>query len=143
MAVKVTSTVKLNLPVVRRLDAAAKTALAQTADNVHTDLVRSTTMPRKTGALQGEKTFVSVEHLDSGMVELVSEGPYARRLYFHPEYNFHRETWEIVGKDGATIDKGSGNPNAGGAWFAPYIEGEKRDYPAKVYAALYRRNAGT
>lgn len=127
MAVKVTSTVKLNLPVVRRLDAAAKTALAQTAEAVHTDLVQSTTMPRDTGALQNEKTFVSVEHLDSGMVELVSEGPYARRLYYHPEYNFRQDK----------------NPNAGGAWFAPYLEGEKRDYPARAYAALYRRNAGT
>lgn len=125
--VKATSTVKLNLGRVRQLDRAAVTALEQTAEAVHTDLVQSQTMPRKTGALQNESTFVDTSESAQGHVSLVSSTPYARRLYFHPEYNYF---------------KGE-NPNAGGEWYGPYLPGgAKADFAKKAFRTLYKREAG-
>lgn len=148
--VKASSTVQLNLGRVRQLDRAAVTALEQTAEAVHTDLVQSQTVPRKTGALQNESTFVDDSRSSFGHVEIVSSTPYARRLYFHPEYHFHREPWEHAGfkrENGELVfdvlDKGEGNPNAGGEWFAPYLAGgEKAAFAKKAFKKLYKREAG-
>lgn len=123
----VTSTVRLNLPRLRQLDQAGLDALEQTAEAIHTDLVQSQTMPFRQGTLQNDSTFVDASGKARGHVELASSTPYARRLYFHPEYQFSKAE----------------NPNAGGAWFAPYAPGgEKEDYAAKTFRQLYRREAG-
>ena len=122
----VKSTVRLNMPVIKRLDRAAVTALEMTAEAVHSDLQQSQTMPFQTGNLQNESTFVDTSESGKGYVSLVSNTPYARRLYYHPEYDF------------STAE----NPNAGGEWYNPYIKGgEKEDFAQKAYAKLYRRAA--
>ena len=90
MARNVKSTVKLNMPMVRKVTAAAKVSVAQTAEAIHTDVVQSQVIPRDTGALQNESTFVDLSDIGQGKAYLVSSTPYARRLYYHPEYNFHR-----------------------------------------------------
>ena len=109
MAKNVKSTVKLNMPVVRRLTAAAQVSLAQTAEAIHTDVVQRQVMPRDTGTLQNESTFVYTQDIANGKVELISSTPYARRLYYHPEYNFHQTPWtDESGK------KHEGNVNAKG-----------------------------
>lgn len=121
-------TIKLNLPRLRKLDRAAVTALEKTGEAVHTDLVQSQTMPFRTGNLQNESTSVDCEESAQGMVRLVSSTPYARRLYYHPEYHF------------STAE----NPSAGGQWLGPYLPGgAKEDFAAKAFAKLYRREAGT
>ena len=48
-------------------------------------------MPYKTGALQNESTFVDYESAKEGHIRLVSSTPYARRLYFNPQYDFRRD----------------------------------------------------
>jgi hypothetical protein len=53
----------------------------------------------------------------------VSTTPYARRLYFHPEYNFRK----------------SNNANAGGKWFEGFLND---DFVQSAYAALLKRNGG-
>lgn len=122
----VKSTVRLNMPVIKRLDGAAVLALELTADAIHTDLQQSQTMPYQTGNLQNESTFVDTSESKKGYVALVSNTPYARRLYFHPEYDFSTDE----------------NPNAGGEWYNPYLKGgEKEDFAQKTYAKLYRRAA--
>lgn len=90
MAKNVKSTVKLNMPVLKRLTAAAQVSLAQTAEAIHTNVVQSQVMPRDTGTLQNESTFVYTQDIANGKVELISSTPYVRRLYYHPEYNFHQ-----------------------------------------------------
>ena len=72
MAKNVKSTVKLNMPVVRRLTAAAQVSLAQTAEAIHTDVVQRQVMPRDTGTLQNESTFVYTQDIANGKVELIS-----------------------------------------------------------------------
>lgn len=66
MARNVKSTVKLNMPMVRKLTAAAKVSVAQTAEAIHTDVVQSQVIPRDTGALQNESTFVDLSDIDQG-----------------------------------------------------------------------------
>ena len=138
MAKNVKSTVKLNMPMARRLTAAAQVSLAQTAEAIHTNVVQCQVMPRDTGALQNESTFVYTQDIANGKVELVSSTPYARRLYYHPEYNFHRTPW--------TDEKGKrheGNANAKGRWLDDYLkDGRKKNFAPDTFAKLYRKNAG-
>ena len=88
---QVKSTVKLNLPRIRQLSEAAAVALAMTAEALHTEVLQAQVMPFDTGNLQNESTFVEVSEASRGKVTLVSSTPYARRLYYHPEYNFSTE----------------------------------------------------
>lgn len=124
---KVNSTVKINMGTIRRLTKASITALEQTADALHTEVEQAQVMPRDTGTLQNESTFVDFRKSNSGMVSIVSSTPYARRLYFHPEYHF---------------DKGE-NPNAKGRWYEDWLPGGKHeDFCQKAFAELYKRLAG-
>lgn len=124
---RVKSTVKLNMPAIKRLDRASVEALEMTAEAIHTDLQQSQTMPFDTGNLQNESTFVDDSQSSSGRVSLVFSTPYARRLYYHPEYHYSKKE----------------NPNAGGAWCEPYTAGgTKQDFAQKAFAKLYKRRAG-
>lgn len=138
MAKNVKSTVKLNMPVLKRLTAAAQVSLAQTAEAIHTNVVQSQVMPRDTGTLQNESTFVYTQDIANGKVELISSTPYVRRLYYHPEYNFHQSPW--------VDDKGKrheGNENAKGRWLDDYLkDGKKRNFAPDTFAKLYKKNAG-
>ena len=138
MAKNVKSTVKLNMPVEKRLTAAAQVSLAQTAEAIHTNVVQSQVMPRDTGTLQNESTFVYTQDIANGKVELISSTPYVRRLYYHPEYNFHQSPW--------VDDKGKrheGNANAKGRWLYDYLkDGKKRNFAPDTFAKLYKKNAG-
>ena len=83
---RVTSTVNIYDAVVGELEQAAQTALAKTAEAVHTDVVQAQVMPRDTGTLQNESTYVDMSELSLGKASLVSSTPYARRLYYHPQW---------------------------------------------------------
>lgn len=110
-----------------RLDAAAQRALEKTAEVIHGEIIQAQVMPFQTGHLQNESTFVDTSMSSEGHVDIVSSTPYARRLYYHPEYNFSKEE----------------NPNAGAEWFAPWAEGgEHEDMAAVTFAALFAREAG-
>lgn len=125
---KCTSTVKLDMGVINRLDKAAVMALEQTAEELHTEIVQAQVIPRKSGTLQNEGTFVETSNANQGSVAIVSSTPYARRLYFHPEYNFSKEA----------------NPNAKGEWFEDWQPGGKnQNYARDTFARIYRRLAGT
>lgn len=138
MAKNVKSTVKLNMPVVRRLTAATQVSLVQTAEAIHTNVVQSQVMPRDTGTLQNESTFVYTQDIANGKVELISSTLYARRLYYHPEYNFHQSPWtDESGK------RHEGNANAKGRWLDDYMKGgKKQDFAPKAFGKFYKKNAG-
>lgn len=91
--------INLDEAALARLDGAAKAAALETVEAVKTDLVNSQTMPFDTGTMQGSLHTEQFDAADESHVVLQTDGPQARRLYFHPEYNFQR------GK----------NPNAGAA----------------------------
>lgn len=138
MSFSVTSKIKLNLPVLKQLDTAQQTALRNTTDALLRQIKNSQVMPFDTDNLQNESTFVDYANLAEGETKIVSSTPYARRLYFHPEYKFHRAVW--VDKDGK---KHGANKNAGGKWLAPWLKGGTRqNFCQKAFARFYKQEAG-
>ena len=119
--VQVTSRVELNMSVLNMLDNAQFDALAMTADATLTELRDRQTMPFDTGNLQNDSTFVDDSQRDK--VSIVSSTPYARRLYFHPEYNYRR----------------GNNASAGGKWFDSFLND---DFIATAYARLLKQKGG-
>lgn len=109
--------VKINNAVIKKVKDTMNEALVETADALLSDLKKSQTMPFDTGALQNRSTFVDASKKKIGRVSIVSDTPYARRLYFHPEYNFNKVE----------------NPNAGAKWFEPYIDGNKKDFATNAF----------
>ena len=126
MAVKVSSTIKLDEAKLKELTRQQYISLAQTADALVTDLRDSQTMPFDTGNLQNDSTFLDDSQKEQGRVSVVSSTPYARRLYYHPEYNYRT----------------TNNHNAGGKWFEPYISGNRTDFVKDTFAKLFKRNGG-
>ena len=126
MAVKVSSTIKLDEAKLKELTRQQYISLAQTADALVTDLRDSQTMPFDTGNLQNDSTFIDDSQKEQGRVSVVSSTPYARRLYYHPEYNYRT----------------TNNRNAGGKWFEPYISGNRTDFVKDAFAKLFKRNGG-
>ena len=119
--VQVTSRVELNMSVLNMLDGAQFTALAETGDATLTELRDRGVMPFDTGNLQNDSTFV--DDSEKGRVSIVSSTPYARRLYFHPEYNFRR----------------GNNSRAGGKWFDSFLND---NFISNAYAKLLKRIGG-
>lgn len=113
--------IKLNQQKIHSIENALKEAAVETMEAVHTDLVTSQTMPFDTGDMQNNQTFV--EPAENGAV-LITGSPQARRLYYHPEYNFQ------TGK----------NANAGAYWLETYLTGNKKDFvKVNFIEALKRR----
>lgn len=136
--IKVKSKVKLNLGQIKQLDRAAVMALVQTAESLHKEIVQAQVVPRKDGALQGEKFFVDASEAAQGRVTLVHDTRYARRLYYHPEYQFHTGSW--TDEKGKTHD---GNPNAKGKWFGDWqAGGSKAEFAPDAFREFYRRLSG-
>ena len=124
--VKVSCTIKLDEAKLKELTKQQYVSLAQTADAVLTDLRDSQTMPFDTGNLQNDSTFIDDSQKEQGRVSIVSDTPYARRLYYHPEYDFRH----------------TNNAKAGGKWFEPYISGNRTDFLKDTFAKLFKRNGG-
>lgn len=124
---KVKSTVTINAARIRKLNQAAVTALEQTAETLHTEVVQAQVMPRDTGHLQNESTFVDYSQSNNGKVSLISSTPYARRLYYHPEFNFQKDE----------------NPNAKGRWFEDWLPGgSEADFVPETFKEIYKKLGG-
>ena len=119
--VQVSSRVELNMSVLNALDNAQYEALAMTADATLTELRDRQTMPFDTGNLQNDSTFVDDSQRDK--VSIVSSTPYARRLYFHPEYNYRR----------------GDNASAGGKWFESFLNDT---FIQNAFARLMKQQGG-
>ena len=124
--IKVNSRVRLNMPQINRLERAQITALERTAEALHTEVLQAQVFPRDTGSLQNESTFIDCSVSNQGKVTIVSSAPYARRLYFHPEYNFQKK-----------------NPNAKGEWYEDWLPGGRdAEFCANAFKQFYRRITG-
>lgn len=124
---KSNSRVRIDKGRLRVLTRAKVTALEKTAEALHTEIVQAQVMPRDTGALQNESTFVDYSKSSQGKCSIVSSTPYARRLYYHPEYHF--QTAE--------------NPNARGKWFELWMKGGiYQKHARNTFKKFYRKEAG-
>lgn len=98
--------------------------LVKAADALKSDLVQSQTMPFDTGKLQNRNTFIDSSKKEEGVVCIVSDTPYARRVYFHPEFKYKQDK----------------NAKAGGLWFNPYISGTKKTFLSKAFSTFMRKD---
>lgn len=121
---QVKSTVKLNMPRINQLTRAAVRALEMTGEALHTEVIQAQVMPFATGNLQNESTFLDRSDSSNGKVTIVSSTPYARRLYYHPEYHFRKDE----------------NPHAGGEWYKNWLPGGKEaDFAREAFKKFYKR----
>ena len=119
--VRVSSTIRINTRALDMLNNAQLEALAMTGDATLTELRDRQVMPFDTGNMQNDSTFL--DDSQKGKVSIVTTAPQARRLYFHPEYNFKR----------------GNNHSAGGKWFESFLND---DFVKKAYAQLLRQRGG-
>lgn len=127
MMIKANSRVIINAGMIKKISQAQVKALEKTAEALHTEVVQAQIMPRDSGALQNEKTFVDYSKSSLGIVTIISEGPYARRLYFHPEYNFQKFE----------------NPFASGKWYEPWMPGgASESFVRDAFKRFYKKEAG-
>ena len=108
------------------LETAIEQSLLMTAQEVLNRERNSGKMPFNTGNLQNESTHVDDSQLSSKEVQIVSDAPYSRRLYFNPQYNFRQDK----------------NPNAGGEWWEDWITGDKKKQPQEIFAEFLKNQSG-
>lgn len=120
-------TITLNNANIAILDKAKKRALELTAEAILSDIRLSAVVPkhRTHGGLEGS-SFIDVSQLDKFVASIVFDTPYARRLYWHPEYNFRHDK----------------NKNAKGMWMQDYIDGPKKDFARDTYIKFFRQLTG-
>ena len=123
---KVVGTITINTRKVKQLTEAQIVALEQTAEKLIDEVREAQVMPRDTGHLQGDATSLDRSRSADGTVAIVTQTPYARRLYFHPEYNFRK----------------SPNPNAQGKWLEPWISGSEKDFCQKEFTRRFKQIGG-
>ena len=120
-------TIKIDGAAVAGLAKAMNRAAVKAVDALKTEVVSAQVMPFDTGDMQGTQTFVDArQEGETSTASLVTGAPQARRLYFHPEYNFQRVN----------------NANAGGEWLDPWIHGEKANFVVEAFAKLLKKEAG-
>ena len=111
---------------IKGLEKACKISLEQTGNAVLSDIKTSQVVPKDTSTLENSG-FVDTTGISWGYLRIMFDTPYARRLYWHPEYNFRHDK----------------NPNAKGLWMQDYEQGgEKEDYMKNVFTMFLKKNSG-
>ena len=127
--------VKMNKAALKKLSSVQIVALEMTAEAVKTDVIASNVIPfghadpdtgYSGGTLQNESTTVDLRISRSGKVNIASDTPYARKMYFHPEYKFNK------------LD----NPNAKGRWYDDWISGSKKNFAPNAYKKIFKKLSG-
>ncbi|GEQ18666.1 MULTISPECIES: hypothetical protein [Clostridium] len=117
MSVKVN--IKLYPEKIGMLEKASKQAFEMTVEAVLSDIVTSAVVPKDTGVLE-ESGFTVIK---DAVGQIIFDTPYARRLYWHPEYNFRHDK----------------NVNAQGKWMETYIDGPKKQWIIDTYNKLLKQ----
>lgn len=101
--------IELSLNNLYQLMRSAQDAALETMGALRTEVVSAQVTPRDQGTLENSGGAVD-QYVESDEIHttlVAGDTPYARRLYFHPEYNFQ------------TVN----NPNAQGEWLEPWLPG--------------------
>ena len=109
-------TIKLDRTKINTLINARNKALEETTEAILSDIKTSAVVPKDTGELE-RSGFVDLSRIDSGVTSIIFDTPYARRLYWHPEYNFRHDK----------------NINAQGKWMQSYIDGDNKEFVTDTY----------
>lgn len=116
--------IKYDKKSLKQLDAKKAMALEATGHDIRDEVREAWVVPRDTGTLQDEAFTIDARNASNGVVTLNFDTPYARRLYFHPEYNFRKDK----------------NPNAQGLWMRHWQKGGMyEDHASKIMAKILKR----
>lgn len=107
---------------IKQLESAKKKAFDATVEAVLADIKTSGVVPKDAGALE-DSGYTLIEDM---VAYIIFDTPYARRLYWHPEFNFR-------------TDK---NVNAQGLWMQAYIDGEKNSFVKDTYGKFLKQFGG-
>lgn len=118
--------VKMNKRALNKLSQAQKRAILMTAEQMLHEIITEAVIPFDEGTLQNVQTYINNANLNKGEVEIVHDTPYARRLYYNPQFNFDQ-----------TI-----NANAKGEWWEHWITGSKKKRPALLFQKFYKFISG-
>ena len=119
-------TLKLNNSALKELSRAAEIALGATAEALKTEVVNAQVVPFDSGETQ-RSMEVDRSKAGRGISTVTVNTPYARRIYFHPEYNFSKTE----------------NANAKGKWFEDWMPGGKNEkFAQQTFSKLYKKYAG-
>ena len=118
---KIKVNIELNRANIKKIEEAMFKSLPQTMEAMKTEVNNMQVVPKDTGNLE-ESAAVGV---DRGKGYISYSTPYARRLYYHPEYNFRKDK----------------NPNAKGRWLDDFIYGPKKEWLAKAFGKLIKQNS--
>lgn len=122
MGIKIT----LDAKAIKDIEEAMLRTAELTMEALKTDVISDQVMPFDQGDMQNDNTFVDAHDFgDSIIAAIITGSPQARRLYYHPEYNFQRDN----------------NHNAGGEWLQPWIDGDKKDFVYDTFAELLKKEA--
>jgi hypothetical protein len=107
---------------VKIVDKKMKDALAKATYVLQDEIREAQVIPRDVGTLQGEAFTIS-DHSREKYMDMGFSTPYARRLYFHPEYNFRTDQ----------------NPNAQGEWMRDWLRGgSKENRLAEIFEGILK-----
>lgn len=118
---KIEVNIKLDNQKIAKLEEVYLKALEMTAEAILSDIRTSAVVPKDTGELE-RSGFVDLSDIKNAIARIVFDTPYARRLYWHPEYNFR-------------TDK---NVNAKGKWMEDYLSGEKKQFVIDTYSKFLK-----
>ncbi|PWV97440.1 hypothetical protein DFQ01_12184 [Paenibacillus cellulosilyticus] len=126
---KVKARTKMNKKALRTISESAVEALEKTLqgsrDSILGDIMTAEVVPKQTGELE-RSAFVDESQAKKGQVSVVYDTPYARRLYWHPEYNFRRDK----------------NRNAQGMWLEEWAQGGKENIVKRVFTKIWKKLTG-
>lgn len=118
----------------KHIDDALARALGISGHLLQDDIREAQVIPRMDGTLSGEGFTVDDSTAKQGYIRFTFSTPYARRLYFHPEYHFHHEPW--IDSEGKSHD---GNPNAQGRWMELWFsDGKYAKRPSEILAKVLK-----
>lgn len=119
--------IKLDMSGLAHIDQAAMEAALMSAGELRQAVSSAQVMPFDTGTLQGSIGAVDQFREGSELHTTLCLGdtPYARRLYFHPEYNFQT----------------GNNPNARGLWAEHWLEGgDQENFAPDTFRQIMEEN---
>lgn len=119
-------TVQLNDSNIAKLADGTEKAMKILLDALETDVSQRQVVPFRDGLLKDSVSTGTMVKEGYTLGWIGWDTPYARRLYFHPEYNFRQDK----------------HANACGLWMSFYEYGPGRDWIEKSYATALKIAAG-
>lgn len=111
---------------IKRLARAAIISADQATEAIKTDVIDAGVIPMDNLGDLSSSGFVDRSGSAAGKFRYVFTMPYARRLYWNPQYNFRTDY----------------NPNARGEWLEEWISGTKKDFGRRIFIKRFRVNSG-